>query len=219
MKFDILTIFPEVCDAYFNESILKRAQESGKVIIKTHNIRDFATDKHKTVDDKPYGGGVGMVMKIEPVVKCLESIEKGPNTKVFLLSPRGALLDQQYAQELASDEIDHVILICGRYEGIDQRIHNFIDGELSIGNFVLTGGELGAMIVVDAVSRLLPGVLGKDESSYEETHSTPGYVEYDHYTRPEIFEYNGQEYKVPETLLSGHHAEIEEWKQQNSKEK
>lgn len=215
MQFDILTIFPEIFDSYINESIIGRAQEEEHITINVHNIRDFADDKHKTVDDKPYGGGVGMVMKIEPLYKCLQSIKRSQKSRVILLSPRGKKWQQQIAQSY-SHKYDQIILICGRYEGVDERIQNFIDEEISIGDYVLTGGEIGALVLIDSLTRLIPGVLGKDESSDVETHSIPGYIEYPHYTRPEHFEADGIEYSVPEILMSGHHAQIEEWKKDNA---
>lgn len=215
MQFDILTIFPDIFDSYINESIIGRAQEEKHITINVHNIRDFADDKHKTVDDKPYGGGVGMVMKIEPLYKCLQSVKRSQKSRVILLSPRGKKWQQQIAQSY-SNEYNQIILICGRYEGVDERIQNFIDEEISIGDYVLTGGEIGALVLVDSLTRLIPGVLGKDESSDEETHSIPGYIEYPHYTRPEHFEADGIKYSVPEILMSGHHAQIEEWKKDNA---
>lgn len=227
MKFDIITIFPEIFDSYFQESIIKRAQEKKIIEINTHNLRDWTDDKHKTVDDTPYGGGAGMLMKIEPIHRAICDLrpclpegrfaicEKSPNRKIVLLSARGKRWTQAMAKEYS--KLDQVILLCGRYEGVDERVLEFIDEEISIGDYVLTGGELGAMVIVDSVSRLLPDVLGNNESSVKESHSEPGVLEYPQYTRPEVFEVDGKEYKVPDILLSGNHAEIEKWRQKNSK--
>lgn len=212
MRFDIVTIFPEMFESVLGTSILKRAIEEKKIEVRFFNPRDCATDKHKTVDDTPYGGGPGMVMKIEPLARTLKSIRRKKRSRVFLLSAKGKRFTQQRAQSL-SEQYDQIIFVCGRYEGVDERIQHYIDEEISIGDFVLTGGELGAMVIVDAVSRLLPGVLGHEESATEESHSQPGYIEYPHYTRPE--EYDG--HHVPKTLLSGDHAKIEEWRKKHSK--
>ena len=211
MRFDIVTIFPEMFESVFGTSILKRAIEDKKVEVRFFNPRDHTTDKHKTVDDTPYGGGPGMVMKIEPLARTLKSIRRKKNSRVFLLSAKGKRFTQQRAQAFA-EKYDQLIFVCGRYEGVDERIQEYIDEELSIGDFVLTGGELGAMVIVDAISRLLPGVLGTDESSHEESHSEEGYIEYPHYTRPDV--YDGQ--KVPPVLLSGNHKAIDEWRKEHS---
>lgn len=218
MQYDILTIFPEIFDSYINESIIKIAQEKNKIQINTHDIRENSKDKHNKVDDKPYGGGVGMVMKIGPIYRTLEKIKRKKNSHVILFTPKGKKWNQQMAQKYAKD-YSQVIMICGRYEGIDDRIKNFIDEEVSIGDYVLTGGELGALVLIDSISRLIPGVLGKDESSKEDSHSKPGYLEYPHYTRPEEFKSEGKVYKVPKILLSGNHAEIEKWREKHSKKK
>ncbi len=215
MQYDILTIFPNIFDSYINESILGRAQKSKKIKIKVHDIRKNATDKHKTVDDKPYGGGPGMVMMVEPIYKTLKKIKRKENSKVVLLSAKGKTWTQQKAQRYKN--LDQLILICGHYEGVDERVNNFIDEEISIGDYVLTGGELGALVLLDSTARLIPGVLGKEASLKEESHSKKGYLEYPQYTRPEIFKIVKKQYKVPEILLSGHHAKIEEWRQKNSK--
>lgn len=214
MRFDIVTIFPEMLESVFADSILKRAIEDGKIEVHFWNPRDYATDKHKTVDDTPYGGGPGMVMKVEPIVAALEAIERLPRSRSLLMSARGERLVQSVARGL-SVELDQLILVCGRYEGVDERVLEYLDGEISIGDFVLTGGELGAAVVVDAVARLLPGVLGDDASSLEESHSRPGYLEYPQYTRPE--EFDGK--KVPDILLSGNHGAIEEWRKEQSSER
>lgn len=211
MRFDVVSIFPEMLDSYLNASILKRAQDANRIEVRFFNPRDKATDRHKTVDDTPYGGGPGMVMKVEPVVRTLRSIRKRKRSRTILLSAKGRRFTQQKANQLAHD-YNHLILVCGRYEGVDERVLAVIDEELSIGDFVLTGGELGAAVVIDAVSRLIPGVLGDEASPEEESHSAPGYLEYPQYTRPEVFE--GK--KVPPVLLSGNHKMIEDWRKKHS---
>ena len=212
MRFDIITIFPKIFDSYFKESIIGRAVKSGLVEIKIHDLRDWTEDNHKTVDDKPYGGGAGMIMKVEPIFKAVETVKQAPKKRVILFSAKGKKFTQADALRLRS--YDQIILICGRYEGIDERVARYIaDEEVSIGDYVLTGGEIPAMIVVDAISRLTPGVLGKEESLAEESFIQEGYLEYPQYTRPEEF----QGWKVPEVLLSGNHKEIEKWKEENSR--
>jgi len=218
MQFHILTIFPEILNSYFNESILKRAQEKKIIKIKTYNLRDWTNDKHKTVDDTPYGGGAGMLMKIEPLYKALQSLKhkniktlkQTQKSKVVLLSAQGKTWNQEMAKKYS--KIDEIIFVCGRYEGVDERIKNFIDEEISIGDYVLTGGELGTAVIIDSITRLLPGVLGNTESSNDESHSLPGILEYPQYTRPEVFEAEGKKYKVPQILLSGDHKKIAEWR-------
>jgi len=208
MHFDILTLFPDMFQGPFTESILKRAQERGLLSIALHNIRDVTTDKHHVVDDYPYGGGAGMVMKAEPIFSAVEAVNQGG--PIILLTPQGRLFNQQIARELAQEP--RVTLICGHYEGIDERVlEHLVTDELSIGDYVLTGGELAAMIVVDATSRLVPGVLGGDESTLEESHSG-NLLEYPHYTRPPEF----RGWKVPDVLLSGNHAEIAKWRRKES---
>src|SRR3990167_1913991 len=214
MRIDILTLFPEAIAPYLATSIVGRAQEDKLADIHLTNIRDFAQDKHKTVDDAPYGGGAGMVMKIEPIHTALNHVEfiAGPDKPhVIVLSARGKQFTQQKAIELS--KLDHIILICGRYEGIDQRVADHLaDEEISIGPYVLTGGELPAMVIVDTVVRLLPGVVGDPQSLTEESHSQPRYLEYPQYTRPETY----QGWKVPKTLLSGHHAAILKWRREHA---
>jgi tRNA (guanine37-N1)-methyltransferase len=208
MHFDIFTLFPDMFQGPFSESILKRAQERGLLSIALHNIRDATTDKHHIVDDYPYGGGAGMVMKPEPIFTAVEAVYQGG--PIILLSPQGRLFNQQIAHELAQEP--RVTLICGHYEGIDERVReHLVTDELSIGDYVLTGGELAAMIVVDATSRLIPGVLGGDESTLEESHSG-NLLEYPHYTRPPEF----RGWNVPDVLLSGNHAEIAKWRRKES---
>lgn len=217
MKFHIITIFPTIFESYFNESIIKRAKEKGKIEIKIHNLRDYTEDKHKTVDDTPYGGGPGMVLKVEPIFKCIEKIKKdeikkGETVKIFLTSAKGEEFSQNSAEEMTV--IDHIIIICGRYEGIDERIaQNVADKEISIGKYILTGGELPAMVIVDSVARLLPGVLGNKESLVSESHNKEDMFDYPVYTKPDSF--NG--WDVPAVLLSGHHKEIETWRQEKKK--
>ncbi len=214
MKFDILTIFPKMLDSYFSESILGRAQKNKLIEINTHDIRSSATDKRKTVDDTPYGGGPGMVLQIEPVYKTLKKVypRKSKSTRVILLTPRGETLTQNKVKELA--KYKRLILIAGHYEAIDARIDHFVDEKISLGNFILTGGELAAACVVDSVSRLIPKVLGKQESLAEESFSqfnskTKEFnIEYPQYTRPEVF----KGLSVPKILLSGHHKEIAGWR-------
>jgi len=217
MKFNIITIFPRIFDSYFNESILKRAQKKNLIEISIHDLRRWTTDNHKTADDSPYGGGPGMVMKIEPIYKAVKEIKLKtknykPKTRIILFSAKGKSYTQTDARRLV--KYDQIILICGRYEGVDERVaEHIVDEELSVGNFVLTGGEIPAMIVVDTVSRLIPGVLGKKESLAEESFGEDGCKEYPQYTRPEKF----NNWKVPEVLLSGNHKTIKEWREKQNK--
>lgn len=205
MKFYVVSIFPEIFKAV-NYSVLGKAVDKGAVSVECVNPRDFASDRHKTVDDEPYGGGAGMVMKPEPLVAAIEKVRSlSPGVKVLLLSPRGRRFDQRFARELAGEEA--ICLVCGRYEGVDERVSHFVDGELSVGDFVLSGGEYAALCVIDAVSRLVPGVLGSQESLREESFSF-SLLEYPHYTRPPEF----RGLKVPEVLLSGNHALIADWR-------
>ena len=207
MRFDILTIFPQLLASPLEEGIVRRAIRDGKITVGLHNIRDFAVDKHAMTDDRPFGGGEGMVMKPEPIVAALDHVkQQAPGGRVILLSPQGRIFNQEIAMELAAAE--RLILICGRYEGVDERIRaHYVDEELSIGDFVLTGGELAALVVLDAVTRLLPGVLGCEDSASRDTFSR-GLLKNPQYTRPRVFE--GHE--VPEVLLSGDHAAVEEWR-------
>jgi len=212
MKIDILTIFPEMFEGPFKESMIKRAQEKKLVEIKIHNLRNWTEDKHKTVDDKPFGGGPGMIMKVEVIDKALKDL-KLKNSRVILLTPQGKTFKQKTARELS--KVKHIILICGHYEGFDERIREyFVDEEISIGNYVLTGGEIPAMVVVDSVVRLIPGVVGNEKSTKDESFSN-GLLEYPQYTRPA--DYKGR--KVPEVLLSGNHKEIEKWRKEQAKKK
>jgi len=211
IRFDILTVFPEMFASPFQFSLLKKAQERRLIEIGLHNIRDHALDKHRMTDDTPYGGGCGMVMKVEPIDRALSSVKRADaRSVVVLLTPQGDRFSQPMAEELAS--FSQVILICGHYEGVDERVRQHLsDREISIGDYVLTGGELSAMVVVDAVCRLIPGVLGNSESTTSESFSM-GLLEYPQYTRPS--EYKG--WKVPDVLISGHHREIELWRRRES---
>jgi len=231
MRFDIITIFPNIFNFYLNESILKRAQKKKLIQIKIHNLRDFTKDKHKKVDDRPYGGGPGMVLKIEPIIKAISSIlnskfkilksKQIPNSKfkkikIILFTPTGKQFDNKMAHQLAKN-YEHLILICGHYEGIDERVKKVIENcklkieNLSIGPYVLTGGELPAMVLIDAVARQIPGVLGKKESVEEKRLGVGVPV----YTRPEVFIFKGKRYKVPKVLLSGDHKKIAAWREKH----
>lgn len=211
MKFDVLTLFPEMLTAYLQQGVLGRAVKRGLVDVNLINIRDFAKGTHKTTDDRPYGGGEGMVMKPGPIYRALKSVDRvDGKSPVILLSPQGKLFDQSIAWEMSG--WDQLILVCGRYEGIDERIKlTCIDMELSIGDYILSGGELGAMVIVDAVSRLIPGVLGGERSNLEDSFED-GLLEYPQYTRPRVF----QDKEVPEILLSGNHEKIRVWRREQS---
>jgi tRNA (guanine37-N1)-methyltransferase len=214
MKFHILTLFPEMFAGVLSLGVTGRAVESGILDVELYNIRDYATDKHHSVDDAPYGGGAGMVMKVEPIAGCIEAVRKtAPNARLLLASPGGKPFDQSMAAELAAE--GEIIILCGRYEGIDERIKELFSAtEFSIGDYVMTGGEIAAMAVVDTVARLIPGVLGSDESAGEESFSD-GLLEYPQYTRPPEF----RGLKVPDMLLSGNHGEIARWRREKSLQK
>jgi len=212
MHFDILTLFPAMFTGAFEESIIKRARESGTVTIALHNIRDYATGRHQVTDDTPYGGGGGMIMKPEPIFGAVEAVlsEQHSAAPIILLTPKGRMLNQAVARELSHH--DRLLLICGRYEGVDERVHRYLaTDEISIGDYVLSGGEIAAMIIVDAVTRLLPGVLGDPSATFEDSHAE-GLLEYPQYTRPPKF----RDYPVPDVLLSGHHAQITHWRRQQA---
>lgn len=211
MDFSVVTIFPGMFDAFASHGIIRRAIESGRITIDAINIRDFAEGRHRVTDDRPYGGGSGMVMKPEPLARAIQSAKDlCPASKTILLSPQGRRFDQQEARALSSGR--GIIFVCGRYEGVDERVYeNYIDDELSIGDYVLTGGELAAMVVMDAVIRLIPGVLGNEDSPESDSFSD-GLLEYAHYTRPQLFE----EKSVPEVLLSGHHGDVKRWRLESS---
>jgi len=210
MRIDILTLFPEICRAPLNESIMKRAQESGALKLHIHNLREWTTDKHHIVDDSPYGGGQGMVMKPEPVFSAVESLLTDSG-KVVLMTPQGRKLDQPTAREFSAEE--HLIIVCGHYEGIDHRVVDHLaDAEISIGDYVLTNGAIAAVVFVDAVARLLPGVLGHEQSALDDSFSS-GLLEAPQYTRPAEF----LGWKVPEILLSGNHDEIVAWRKSEAR--
>ena len=207
-RFDIVTIFPSIINAYLGESILKRAVLNGLLDVMAHDLREYTTDRHRSVDDTPYGGGAGMVMKVEPMYNAIRAISSdGQERRRILLSPQGRTYNQALAEELAAEK-RRILLVCGRYEGIVERVReSLIDEEISVGDYVITGGELAALVIIDSIARLCPGVLGDDESSKEESFSW-GILDYPHYTRPP--EFMGR--AVPEVLLSGNHAKIAEWR-------
>lgn len=212
MKINIMTLFPEMCEAVLCESIIGRARENGFVEIECVNIRDYTKDKHNRVDDAPYGGGMGMLMQVQPIDDCYKAIceKSGKKSRLIYMSPCGEVLTQEKVKKLAS--LDEITLLCGHYEGIDRRvIDSLVDEEISVGDYVLTGGELPALILADAVSRMLPGVLPNDEAKELESHYN-GLLEYPQYTRP--YEWNGM--KVPDVLISGHHGNIEKWRREQS---
>lgn len=236
MRFDIITIFPKIFDSYFNESILKRAIKNGLIKINIHNLRDFTADKHKKVDDKPYGGGAGMVLMAEPILRAVGVVKKGISAKnrknkkpkIIVFSAKGRQFTQKIAQNLARQR-SPIIFITGRYEGIDERVKTALKAdEISIGRYVLTDGDVAAMAVISAVSRLLPGVIRfeslAEESYWEsslkaEEKSGSETVEYPHYTRPEVFKYKGKKYRIPKILLTGNHKKIQEWRRSKMKHK
>lgn len=226
MKFDIITIFPEIFNSYLKESLIARAQKKNLIKISVHNLRKWTEDRHKTVDDRPYGGGLGMVLKIEPIYKAVKSLKLKTTprlrsgrekSKVILFTPRGKKFNQKIAYKLS--KFDQLILICGRYEGVDERVaKNIADMELSIGDYDLMGGELPAMIVIETVARLVPGVLGKPALLKERITKEKGFIEYPQYTRPEAFSpRRGEKWNVPKVLLSGYHKKIEEWRNKNGR--
>jgi len=220
MIFHVLTIFPDFFRGPLDYGVLARARKSGLLEVRVHNLRDFAHDRHRTVDDRPFGGGEGMVLKPEPIFEAVETIwpQRHPGRRVILLSAQGRLFHQKVARELAACE--ELFLICGRYEGVDERVAlHLADDEISIGDYVLTGGELAAAVVIDVVARLLPGVLGNEASAHSESFSAegdePAILDYPQYTRPAEF----RGWRVPQVLLSGHHAEIRRWRRQAAREK
>ena len=209
MKVDILTLFPDICRAPLSESIMKRAQENGIVDLRIHNLRDWAADKHHVVDDAPFGGGQGMVMKAEPIFAAVEDL-RNQSSKVVLMSPAGRRFDQQTATQLSKEP--HLIIICGHYEGIDHRvIEHLVDLEISIGDYVLTNGAIAAVVFVDAIVRLLPGALGHEKSAVDDSFNH-GLLEAPQYTRPAEF----RGWKVPQVLLSGNHADISKWRKEQA---
>lgn len=220
MIFRVITIFPEIINGYMKTGVLGRAVEKKKIKVQAIDLRNFTTDKHKSVDDTPYGGGAGMVMKVEPIYRALKRIRSSLSRgrKIILLSSKGKQWNQQLAKKYSKD-LQSMVFICGRYEGIDERVLTLVDEEISIGDYVLTGGELGALTIMDSVARLLPGVLGNNASLDMESHSKPGVLEYPQYTKPEKIVLNKKTYKVPPVLLSGNHAKIKEWRMKNLKTK
>jgi len=212
LKIDIITLFPKMFKGPFNESIVKRAQDKKLVRINIHDLREYGFGERKTVDDRPYGGGIGMILMVEPIYKALKKI-KTKNSKVILLTPRGKTFNQQNSIELSKSE--HLIFIAGHYEGYDERITKFIDQEISIGNFILTGGEIPTMAIIDSIVRLIPGVLKKEDATKYESFSEENLVEYPQFTRPEEF----KGLKVPQILLSGNHKEISGWRKKQSEDK
>lgn len=221
MIFDIITIFPNLFDSFLKESLIGRAQKKKLIKIRIHNLRKWTNDKHKTVDDRPYGGGLGMVLKIEPIYKAIKEIKskvKNQKLKVILFTPRGKQFTQKIAYQFS--KLDRIIMICGRYEGVDERVAKYIsDLNLSIGPYDLMGGELPAMVVIETVSRLIPGVLGKPELLKERITKKKEFIEYPQYTRPEVFSpKKGIYWKVPKVLLSGHHKKIEKWRKRYAKD-
>jgi len=226
MIFDIITIFPKIFDPYFKESIVGRAQKKKLVKIKIHNLRDYTKDKHKTIDDKPYGGGPGMLMKVEPIYKAIKSIstkakqvsnrsiKQNDQTKIILFSPKGKKFTQAMAKKFS--RLSQLIMICGRYEGVDERVaKHIVDQEISIGDYVLTGGEIPAMVVVDAVTRLVSGVIAFESLKEESFNKTKSIKEYPQYTRPERIAINNKQRRVPKILLSGNHKEIKKWREKH----
>ena len=235
-RFDIITIFPASLDSYFATSILKRAQDKKLIKIEMHDLRKWTRDKHRKTDDKPYGGGVGMVMLAESILRAVSAVKKESRIKnkgkdarglkfqirnskfkirTILLAANGKQFKQKDAERLV--KYDRLVFVCGRYEGVDARVEKFIDEKISVGPYVVTGGELPAAIIIDAVSRLIPGVVGKQESVANESHAAEGYLEHNHYTRPEALVWKGKKYRVPKVLLEGHHKNIASWRAKTSR--
>jgi len=226
IKFNIITIFPDIFNSYLGDSLIDRALKKKLIKVKVHNLRKWTTDKHQTVDDRPYGGGLGMVFKVEPIFKAVKEIlkkSKSKKKKIILFTPRGKKFDQKLAYNLS--KLDEIVMICGRYEGVDERVAKGIaDIELSIGDYDLMGGELPAMVVIETVSRLIPGVLGKPQLLKERITKEKGFIEYPQYTRPEVFKPKGKiktrsskKWLVPKVLLSGNHKDIEDWRNDHKK--
>lgn len=225
MKFNIITIFPKFFESFKNEALINRAQKKELITIDIHNLRDFADDKRGTVDDRPYGGGAGMVLMFPPIYKAVKSLKKKRKSKVIVFNPKGKKFNQEMAREWS--KLDQLVMICGRYEGIDERVMTEVaDEEISIGDYVLFGGEVPAMVVMEAITRLLPGAIGAQESLKDESFNDAGemgkkqltqFLEYPHYTRPEVVVVKRKKITVPEVLLSGDHKKIEEWRKEQSK--
>jgi tRNA (guanine37-N1)-methyltransferase len=220
-QFDIITIFPNILDSYFHESLFKRAVKNKLIKINTHNLRHWTSDRHQTVDDRVYGGGTGLLFKVEPIYKALKKLRTKNakfKTRVILTAANGKRFTQKEAERLS--RYDRLILVCPRYEGADARVEKMVDEKISVGDYVLAGGELPAAVIIEAVSRYIPGFVGKQESVKNESHSQSGYLEHPHYTRPEVFvTKEGKKTRVPKVLLSGHHQEIKKWRQKKSKNK
>jgi tRNA (guanine37-N1)-methyltransferase len=215
MKFKALTIYPQIFDSYLNEGILKRARDNQLLDFKTYNLRDWSTDNYQSVDDTPYGGGAGMLMRVDIIYRALQDIKKQTKVrknkrKIILLAAGGKTWNQRLAREYS--QLEEVIFVCGRFEGVDARLANFIDEEISVGDYVLTGGELPALTITDSIVRLLPGALGNADSATDESYSEPDTLEYPQYTKPAIFKVGRREYPVPEILLSGNHQKIAAWR-------
>jgi tRNA (guanine37-N1)-methyltransferase len=229
LTFDVITIFPEIFNSYLKESLIARAQKKKLIKINIHNLRKWTTDRHQTVDDRPFGGGLGMVMKIEPIYRAVKEIKKSVSrrTKIILFTPRGKKFNQKMAYQLSQS--NQLIMICGRYEGVDERVARHIaDLELSIGPYDLMGGELPAMVVIETVARLIPGILGKEQLLKERITKEKGFIEYPQYTRPEVFSPPSSpslrragkkrvDWRAPKVLLSGNHKKIEEWRKKHGK--
>lgn len=220
LAFDIITIFPEIFDSYLKESLIARAQKKKLIKINVHNLRKWTTDRHQTVDDRPFGGGLGMVIKVEPVFRAVSSLKskvKSQKSKIILFTPRGKKFSQQMAYQFS--KLNQLILVCGRYEGVDERVAKYIaDLELSIGDYDLMGGELPAMVAIEAVARLIPGILGKEQLLKERITKEKGFIEYPQYTRPEVFKPKKRvKWPVPKVLLSGNHRKIEDWRRKHQK--
>ncbi|MBX4211566.1 MAG: tRNA (guanosine(37)-N1)-methyltransferase TrmD [Candidatus Yanofskybacteria bacterium] len=225
MKFDIITIFPTLFDSFKNEALIARAQKKKIISINTHNLREFANDKRGTIDGRPYGGGAGMVLMPEPIMKAVKKIKRSKKSKIIIFSPKGKKFSQSLARTWS--KLDQVILICGRYEGIDERVAKHIaDEEISIGDYVLFGGEVPAMVVMEGVTRLIPGAIGKQQSLEEESFNDAGimgkkqltqFLEYPHFTRPEKLKINGKMAPVPKVLLSGNHQKVDAWRKKQAK--
>lgn len=221
LKIKVLTILPEVLSGYLNAGIIGRAQKQKAIKLEAYNLRDWTTDPHRSVDDKPYGGGAGMVMRADVIAKAITQLRKtkderrNKKKKVVLLSAKGKTWNQALAKKYS--KLDEVIFVCGRFEGVDERVMELVDEEVSIGDYVLTGGELGAMVLIDSITRLLPGVLGNEGSLKDESHNTPGVLEYPQYTRPEAIKIGKKTLRVPEVLLNGNHKEIDAWRKSKQK--
>ena len=220
MYFKIISILPNSFKSYLSESIIGKAIEKKLIKFSSYDLRNWTKDKHKSVDDAPYGGGAGMLLKVEPIYRAIKQLSRNKkNKKIVLLSASGKTWNQKLAKKYS--KLDELILVCGRYEGVDARIKEFIDEEISIGNYIISGGELAALIIIDSVSRLIPGVLGNKESLIEESFSMENskILEYPQYTRPANFKVNRKNYKVPDVLLSGNHKKIDLWRKKNRKNK